>query len=131
MLDDADALAREVTQLKTKIAMGGSTGAATDETIDVGGVKLARRKVADLDKDALRQEVYIEPLETSNLFAASTPVSYELDNVNPGTPSLPGRLGQNEEVRYQHYAGLRYVAWSDPKTPPDSMNVQSSFDRAE
>ena len=33
--------------------MGGS-GASTDEAVDVAGVKLARRKVADLDKDALR-----------------------------------------------------------------------------
>ena len=48
-------LAREVTQLKTKLAMGG--GAATadgDDTTEVAGVKLARRKVSDLDKDALR-----------------------------------------------------------------------------
>jgi alanyl-tRNA synthetase len=49
-------LAREVTQLKTKLAMGG--GAATEgsggDTIEVAGVTLARRKVADMDKDALR-----------------------------------------------------------------------------
>ncbi len=46
-------LAREVSQLKTKIAMGGG-GAEADDTVDVSGVKLARRKVSDLDKDALR-----------------------------------------------------------------------------
>src|SRR3954462_4910682 len=34
-------------------AGGGSAGAA-DEAVDVGGVKLARRRVAGLDKDALR-----------------------------------------------------------------------------
>jgi alanyl-tRNA synthetase len=48
-------LARDVTQLKTKLAIGG--GAADgrgDDTTDVAGVKLARRKVSDLDKDALR-----------------------------------------------------------------------------
>jgi len=39
--------------LKTKLAMGGG-GADADDTVDVAGVKLARRKVADLDKDALR-----------------------------------------------------------------------------
>jgi len=47
-----------VTQLKTKVALGASSpGGATapaDDAIDVGGVKLARRKVSDLDKDALR-----------------------------------------------------------------------------
>jgi alanyl-tRNA synthetase len=49
-------LAREVTQLKTKVAMGG--GGAADgsggETTEVAGVKLARRRVSDMDKDALR-----------------------------------------------------------------------------
>jgi len=47
-------LSREVSQLKTKLAMGGGGGAAGDDTIDVGGIKLARRRVSDLDKDALR-----------------------------------------------------------------------------
>jgi alanyl-tRNA synthetase len=48
-------LARDVTQLKTKLAMGG--GAADgrgDDTTDVAGVTLARRKVSDMGKDALR-----------------------------------------------------------------------------
>ena len=48
-------LAREVTQLKTKLAMGGGGGGRRgDDTVEVAGVKLARRKVSDLDKDALR-----------------------------------------------------------------------------
>ncbi len=51
-------LAREATELKTKIAMGtaGATGgdAGDDETIEVAGVRLARRKVSDLDTSALR-----------------------------------------------------------------------------
>src|SRR5439155_12967836 len=47
-------LAREVTQLKTRLAMGGGASAGTDDTVDVNGVTLARRKVSDLDKDALR-----------------------------------------------------------------------------
>jgi alanyl-tRNA synthetase len=51
---DAKRLAREVTQLKTKLAMGGGAGSDADDTVDVAGVKLARRRVADLDKDALR-----------------------------------------------------------------------------
>jgi alanyl-tRNA synthetase len=51
---DAKRLAREATQLKTKLAMGGGGSASGGDIVDVGGVKLARRKVADLDKDALR-----------------------------------------------------------------------------
>jgi alanyl-tRNA synthetase len=48
-------LSREITQLKTKLAMGGASRDETDDTIEVAGVRVARRKVADLDKDALRQ----------------------------------------------------------------------------
>ncbi|PYR17339.1 MAG: alanine--tRNA ligase [Acidobacteria bacterium] len=50
-------LAREVTQLKTKAALGGGAdggGPGADDTMVVAGVRLARRKVSDLDKDALR-----------------------------------------------------------------------------
>jgi len=51
---EAKRLARELTQVKTKMAMGGGGSAAADDTVDVGGIRLLRRKVADLDKDALR-----------------------------------------------------------------------------
>jgi len=52
---DGKRLSREVTDLKTKLAVGGgSTSSDGDEAVDIGGVKLARRKVGDLDKDALR-----------------------------------------------------------------------------
>jgi alanyl-tRNA synthetase len=47
-------LARDVTQLRTKLATGGGGAADADDTIDVAGVKVVRRKVADLEKDALR-----------------------------------------------------------------------------
>ncbi len=51
---DTKRLAREVTQLKTKLAMGGGDRAGGDDTVDVAGVQLARRKVTGLDKEALR-----------------------------------------------------------------------------
>ena len=51
---DTKRLAREVTQLKTKIAMGAGIAAEDDDTVELGGVKLARRKVSDFGKDALR-----------------------------------------------------------------------------
>ncbi|MGC4084102.1 MAG: alanine--tRNA ligase [Vicinamibacterales bacterium] len=51
---DAKRAAREISQLKTKLAMGGGATGGGDDTVDVAGVKLARKKVADLDKDALR-----------------------------------------------------------------------------
>jgi alanyl-tRNA synthetase len=50
---DVKRLNREATQLKTKMAMDGGS-ADSDNTIDVSGIALARRKVVDLDKEALR-----------------------------------------------------------------------------
>src|SRR4029079_12626607 len=47
-------LNRDVSQLKTKMAMGGGGQTAEEESISVAGIAVARRKVADLDKDALR-----------------------------------------------------------------------------
>jgi len=51
---DVKRLTREVTQLKTRAAMGGSGSEASSEIVEVNGIKLARRKVSDLDKDGLR-----------------------------------------------------------------------------
>jgi alanyl-tRNA synthetase len=50
---DVKRLAREASQLKTRLAMGGGS-AVEEDVVDVAGIKLARRRVADLDKDALR-----------------------------------------------------------------------------
>jgi alanyl-tRNA synthetase len=47
-------LTREVTQLKTRLAIGGGATGDADDTVEAGGVSLLRRKVDDLDKDALR-----------------------------------------------------------------------------
>ena len=52
---DGKKLAREVSQLKTRVAMGGGSAAdGGDDTTEVAGVTLARRRVSDMDKDALR-----------------------------------------------------------------------------
>jgi alanyl-tRNA synthetase len=51
---DVKRLSREATELKTKLAIGGGRDSTDDEATNVAGVALARRKVANLDKDALR-----------------------------------------------------------------------------
>jgi alanyl-tRNA synthetase len=53
---EAKRLAREVDQLKMKVALGGNSGkgAAGDEPIDVGGIKLVTKRVSGLEKNALR-----------------------------------------------------------------------------
>jgi alanyl-tRNA synthetase len=53
---EAKRLARENSQLKMKLAMGGgASGAADDDTTDAGGVRLVARRVQGLDKTALGQ----------------------------------------------------------------------------
>ena len=51
---DAKRLAREVEQLKMKAALGGSAREGADEAQTVDGVKLVTRRVAGLEKAALR-----------------------------------------------------------------------------
>ncbi len=53
---EAKRLARENSQLKTKVALGGSSaaGGETNGTIEVGPIKLLRRRVEGLEKDSLR-----------------------------------------------------------------------------
>jgi len=54
---EAKRLARENSQLKMKVALGGGAvpGAASDDTADAGGVKLVARRVQGLDKNGLGQ----------------------------------------------------------------------------
>ena len=53
---EARRLARENSQLKMKVAMGGGApGQPDDDTVDAGGVKMVARRVAGLDKSALGQ----------------------------------------------------------------------------
>jgi alanyl-tRNA synthetase len=54
---DARRLARENSDLKMKVALGGSAapGTSDDETVDAGGVKLLTRRVQGLDKTGLGQ----------------------------------------------------------------------------
>ena len=53
---EAKRLAREVDQLKMKVALGGSSGkgGTTDEPIDVNGIKLVTKRVSGLEKSSLR-----------------------------------------------------------------------------
>jgi alanyl-tRNA synthetase len=48
-------LSREVTQLKTKLALGGGSKSDDGDAVEIQGVRLARRKVGDLGKEGLRQ----------------------------------------------------------------------------
>jgi alanyl-tRNA synthetase len=51
---EAKRLTREVSQLKTRLAMSSSSDRAGFDIVEAGGIKLARAKSSGLDKDALR-----------------------------------------------------------------------------
>ena len=45
---------KEIQQLKTKVALGGGSGAADDGNVEIAGSTLIARQVADVDKESLR-----------------------------------------------------------------------------
>jgi alanyl-tRNA synthetase len=90
-----------VSQLKTKVALGGGgTAAAADDTVDVAGVKLARRKVDDLDKDALRG--LADSLKTkiaSGVVVLASATEGKVQIVVSVTPDLTGRVKAGQIVK--------------------------------
>jgi alanyl-tRNA synthetase len=98
---DVKRFAREVTQLRTKLAMGGGQGASDlDETIEVSGVKLARRKVADLDKDALRGLAdSLKAKIRSGVVVLASAVDGKVQIVVAVTADLTGRIKAGQIVK--------------------------------
>jgi alanyl-tRNA synthetase len=98
---EAKRLSREVTQLKTKLAMGGGSGAAEgEETIEVAGVKLARRKVADLNKNALRGLAdSLKAKIKSGVVVLASSSDGKVQIVVAVTSDLTGRIKAGEVVR--------------------------------
>jgi alanyl-tRNA synthetase len=94
-------LAREATQLKTKLAMGGGASAeAGGETIQVAGVKLARRKVSDLDKDALRGLAdSLKAQIKSGVVVLASANDGKVQIVVAVTPDLTGRIKAGQVVK--------------------------------
>src|SRR4051794_9492848 len=96
-------LAREVTQLKTKVAMGGGSAAGEGgggDTTEVAGVKLARRKVSDMDKDALRglADSLKAQIKTGVVVIASASDG-KVQIVVAVTPDLTGRVKAGQIVK--------------------------------
>jgi alanyl-tRNA synthetase len=94
-------LSREVSQLKTKIAMGGGSGPVPgEEAIEVAGVKLVRRKVADLDKDALRGLAdSLKARIRSGVVVIASSGDGKVQIVVGVTPDLTGRIKAGQVVK--------------------------------
>lgn len=67
---------------------------------------------------AMRHEVYLEPIGYDVMFGASMPMAYEFESqLGRRTP----RKDRNDEIRFTHTAGLKYVVYSD--LDPPSPNI--------
>ena len=101
---DVKRLTREVSQLKTRLAMGagasGGGASSAENTVDVAGVKLARRKVSDLDKDALRNlaDSLKGQIKTGVVVIASASDA-KVQVVVAVTPDLTGRIKAGQVVK--------------------------------
>jgi alanyl-tRNA synthetase len=79
--------------------MGGG-GSAFDAAVDVAGVKLARRKVADLDKDALRGLAdSLKAQITSGVVVLASHNGDKVHIVVAVTPDLVGRVKAGQIVK--------------------------------
>jgi alanyl-tRNA synthetase len=93
-------LAREATQLKTRLAVGGGGSAAPDDATDVAGVKLARRHVSDLDKDALRGLAdSLKAKIKSGVVVLASAHDGKVHIVVAVTPDLTGRVKAGQIVK--------------------------------
>jgi alanyl-tRNA synthetase len=97
---DVKKLSRDLSQLKTKMAMGGGGGPAAPDTVDVAGITLARRKVSDLDKDALRglADSLKARIKTGVVVLASVTAG-KVQIVVAVTPDLTGKVKAGQIVK--------------------------------
>jgi alanyl-tRNA synthetase len=98
---EAKRLAREVSQLRSKVAIGGGAGpAGDDEPVKVAGVTLARRKVAAMDKDALRglSDSLKDRIKSGVVVLASTSES-KVQVVVAVTPDLTAKVQAGQVVK--------------------------------
>jgi alanyl-tRNA synthetase len=97
---DTKRLARELTQAKTKLAMGGGGDAGPEAAVEVGGIKIARRKVADLDKDALRALAdSLKAAIGTGVVVLASASDGKVQIVVAVTPDLTGRLKAGQIVK--------------------------------
>jgi alanyl-tRNA synthetase len=93
-------LTREVTQLKTKVALGGGGEGPADEAIEVAGIKVARKRVSGLDKDALRGLAdSLKAKIKSGVVVLACEGDGKVQVVVSVTPDLVGRIKAGQVVK--------------------------------
>ena len=71
-----------------------------------------KKRPSDNVKGRIKQEIYLEPTGYDVLFGASMPTTFEFTN----TLREQTEVDRNDEIRYRHKAGLKYVVYSEPET---------------
>ncbi|HEY8536196.1 MAG TPA: alanine--tRNA ligase, partial [Vicinamibacterales bacterium] len=99
---DVRRLAREVQDLKVRLAAGTGHGAATNgDTVDINGVKAVFRAVSGLDKHALRElsDTVKQQIRSGVVVLASDSGEGKVAIVATVTPDLKGRLHAGNIVK--------------------------------
>lgn len=68
-----------------------------------------------IEETAIKQEVWLEPLDSDVMFGASNPRVFETSQV---MRRLPQKKMFNEELRLQHSSTVHYTVWSQIDPPP-------------
>lgn len=75
-------------------------------------------------RDAVRQEIYLEPISEDVLFGASMPLAFEITSRPGPRPERP-QSTRNDEMRISHGTGIKYVAYSQVGRP-DTARLQAA-----
>jgi alanyl-tRNA synthetase len=94
-------LGKEAQELRMKVALGGGTARAADDTVEIGGVSAVLRRVPELDKGALRDlsDSIKSTLATGVVVLASETPDGKVAIVVSVTPDLKGRVHAGQVVK--------------------------------
>ena len=94
-------LRKEIQQLKTKLALGGSGPAADDGRVDVAGVTLITREVGDVDKESLRSlaDQLKSTLKSGIVILAAPSAEGKVTIIATVTPDLTKRAPAGQLVK--------------------------------
>jgi alanyl-tRNA synthetase len=97
---DSKRLAREVSELRTKLATGGGGKKAAYDVVDVGGIALVRQTLPGLDKDGLRTVAdQIRAQIKSGIVVLAVPADGKVQVVVAVTPDLTSRIKAGQIVK--------------------------------
>ncbi len=97
---DSKRLAREVSELRTKLATGGGGKKAAYDVVDVGGIALVRQTLPGLDKDGLRTVAdQIRTQIKSGIVVLAVPGDGRVQIVVAVTPDLTSRVKAGQIVK--------------------------------